>query len=295
MTPSDISGRRSEADSAAHEDDPTGIRALLGALPPPGPMPQDLVERIEARLAVEHAHREQDPARGLAGGPDSMVDLAAERSHRRPGRTVALLGAAAAGLLVATVALGELSGVSPSAGPAFDSAAQVPARSGAGADGADAGGAPEVAAADEDAAPEVAGRGTDGTDGTDGAGDAGGQEPLVEALPESVAVLPDLGTVEPEDYHERIVEMVADGARPRTAVQATDLTTVAAGRCWELLEPAEPWPVLRAAPALMDGERVVVLLGMRDATAGQAMVMPWACTTGAPVTPLDSTSWGPRP
>jgi hypothetical protein len=38
--------------------DPTGIRALLSALPDPGPMPPDLVERINASIAAEQAARE---------------------------------------------------------------------------------------------------------------------------------------------------------------------------------------------------------------------------------------------
>ena len=35
------------------EHDPTGVRALLGALPDPGPMPAELVARIDAALAAE--------------------------------------------------------------------------------------------------------------------------------------------------------------------------------------------------------------------------------------------------
>jgi hypothetical protein len=40
-------------DTAPVEHDPTGMRALLGSLPEPGPMPEDLVARISAALAVE--------------------------------------------------------------------------------------------------------------------------------------------------------------------------------------------------------------------------------------------------
>ena len=82
MTPSNSRGRRSGGDPEAHEDDPTGIRDLLSALPDPGPMPQDLVERIEARLAVEQVSRQQATVPpGLASRSDAVVDLAAERSH----------------------------------------------------------------------------------------------------------------------------------------------------------------------------------------------------------------------
>ena len=37
------------------DDDPTGVRALLASLPDPGPMPADLVSRITASIAAEHA------------------------------------------------------------------------------------------------------------------------------------------------------------------------------------------------------------------------------------------------
>lgn len=40
------------------EHDPTGIRALLSALPDPGPMPADLVARISASIAQEQSARE---------------------------------------------------------------------------------------------------------------------------------------------------------------------------------------------------------------------------------------------
>ncbi|MFQ6170999.1 hypothetical protein ACK8HX_05285 [Oryzobacter sp. R7] len=40
-------------DDAPVEHDPTGMRALLAGLPDPGPMPEDLVERITAALAAE--------------------------------------------------------------------------------------------------------------------------------------------------------------------------------------------------------------------------------------------------
>ncbi len=40
-------------DTAPVEHDPTGMRALLASLPEPGPMPDDLVARISAALAVE--------------------------------------------------------------------------------------------------------------------------------------------------------------------------------------------------------------------------------------------------
>jgi len=43
------------------ELDPTGIRSLLGSLPEPGPMPADLVDRINASIAREQSARRAGP------------------------------------------------------------------------------------------------------------------------------------------------------------------------------------------------------------------------------------------
>ena len=80
--------RRSEA----VEHDPTGIRALLSALPDPGPMPADLVARINASIAQEQSARE--------GG--SVVPL------RRRGWGWQHLGAAAAAAAVLAIGIPAL-------------------------------------------------------------------------------------------------------------------------------------------------------------------------------------------
>lgn len=283
MTPSDspAHGQRRERRPGAHEDDPTGIRDLLAALPDPGPMPEDLVERIGARIAVEQAHREQSSAGGLAARSDSVIDLAAERSHRRPGRTVALMGAAAAGLLVATMAIGQFAGVGPAGSPAFDSAAQVPARGGAAEAGA--------GADSEDAAEDAGGDAGSRTD-TAGAGDVGA---LGGSLAADVVVLPELGVVDATDYHERIVERAVEEAAPQGGAAEGALTEAGARTCWQAAAQKDRWPTLRAAEAEMGGDRVVVLLGMRDAVSGQALVLPWACTQGEDVSPLEAVTLAP--
>lgn len=75
------------------DDDQTGVRALLSALPEPGPMPAYLVERISASLAAEQAQR----AHSSVGA--SVTPLRATR--RRPGRLLfAIAGAAAAVVLI---------------------------------------------------------------------------------------------------------------------------------------------------------------------------------------------------
>ncbi|MEO8556191.1 MAG: hypothetical protein ABI474_05935 [Actinomycetota bacterium] len=75
------------------DDDQTGVRALLSALPEPGPMPAYLVERIGASLAAERAQRAHSP------GGSSVTPMLAGR--RRPGRLLfAIAGAAAAVVLI---------------------------------------------------------------------------------------------------------------------------------------------------------------------------------------------------
>src|SRR5689334_19634185 len=74
------------------EHDPTGIRALLSALPDPGPMPADLVARINASIAQEQSARE--------GG--SVVPL------RRRSWGWQHLGAAAAAAAVLTIGIPAL-------------------------------------------------------------------------------------------------------------------------------------------------------------------------------------------
>jgi hypothetical protein len=78
----------------AREDDPTGVRALLSSLPQPDPMPEHLVERINASLAAEQAHRSTSMSRG------SVSPLS--RARPRHGRLILALAGAAAALLVGT-------------------------------------------------------------------------------------------------------------------------------------------------------------------------------------------------
>lgn len=79
------------------DDDQTGVRALLSALPEPDPMPAYLVERISASLAAEQAKR-ADSSVG-----SSVTPMLATR-RRRPGRLLfAVAGAAAAVVLIGVV------------------------------------------------------------------------------------------------------------------------------------------------------------------------------------------------
>jgi hypothetical protein len=84
------------------DEDPTGVRALLSSLPAPDPMPEHLVERINASLAAEQAQR----AAGSSG--DTVSPLLATRRPRRGRLVFALAGAAATVALVTVVSSGLL-------------------------------------------------------------------------------------------------------------------------------------------------------------------------------------------
>lgn len=86
------------------QTDPTGVRAILAALPDPGPMPADVIDRISASLAAEQQARP-----GTSETP--VVDLAEHRStgHRRVGaRLPSLALAASVVVLAGAVLLGVL-------------------------------------------------------------------------------------------------------------------------------------------------------------------------------------------
>lgn len=98
------------------EQDPTGIRALLGSLPDPGPMPEDLVARIQASLTAEQAARLRHD--GTAGGDHAdgapgatVVPLAPRRRWGWRQLGVAAAVVAAAGVGIPALAGGGLGGV----------------------------------------------------------------------------------------------------------------------------------------------------------------------------------------
>ncbi|HSP61114.1 MAG TPA: hypothetical protein VLO09_08640 [Ornithinimicrobium sp.] len=271
-------------------------------------MPEDLVRRIEARLAVE-AHAAGRPT-SRTGAADHLVDLAAERSHRRPARTVALLGVAAAGLLVTTVGLGQVvDGEIFGSRSASDSAALYPT----GTDGRAEGGPAGAAEADGGAAQdEAAGAGSDDEalagPAAGGAADAGSstEESAASALiaddaadiglPEELVILNTLGVVTRTDYRDRLEQAAAQGAD-----EASRLSRPAVAGCWAATGSEHRWDSLHAADGELDGDPVVVLMG-RSGDRGEAYLLPWQCTTSIPSTdegdaataPLEHISWPPE-
>lgn len=126
----------------AEEPDPTGVRAILAALPDPGPMPLDLVQRITASLAVERARCEVmartdgSPSDGNA----TVRSLSTARERRPWGARLPLIAAAASIVVLAgAVVMGLfVMGSGLSVGASYDTAAeQAPGDSGAVAPEAD--------------------------------------------------------------------------------------------------------------------------------------------------------------
>ena len=114
-----------KASASSPDDDPTGVRALLSALPEPDPMPDYLVARISASLSAAQSER------AASFSSTSVTPLVAGK-RRRPGRLLfALAGAAAAVALVAAVGpyllrTTQTAGTSSSAAAGLTSAAREP-------------------------------------------------------------------------------------------------------------------------------------------------------------------------
>ncbi len=99
----------SHDDTDPTELDPTGMRALLGSLPDPAPMPADLVERIEAALADEARRGDgwvvpECPPELRAATPDTpagvVVPLRRRPVWRGLGAAAAVIGVLGVGGLV---------------------------------------------------------------------------------------------------------------------------------------------------------------------------------------------------
>ena len=93
---------RKPVGSSPDDDDQTGVRAMLSALPEPDPMPAYLVERISASLAAERAQRAD------AHSGTSVSPMLATTRRRRGRLLFAIAGAAAAVVLFGVAGKGLL-------------------------------------------------------------------------------------------------------------------------------------------------------------------------------------------
>lgn len=283
----------------AVDADPTGVRALLQGLPDPGPMPTDLVARIESLLAAEQEQRQVGmpvPDTPVTTTSTPVVDLTAERNRRRPGRTLAWLGAAAAGLMVTTVALSQIfDGSSISGGTAAYAPASSATRDAAQGGqqdvaqdgGAGAAGEESVSQATEDAdsldqsGNQAAGGGPAPEDA------AGAPEMAAQDHGTGVQIVSALGEV--EDQFAAQLREAANRSSESALPDAATLTVAQADSCWSSVEAqagstspaAQDWEQRFASSGTRDGEPVVVLLGLGSGQEGHAWLLPWSCTSEA--------------
>lgn len=142
------------------DEDPTGMRALLRGLPDPGPMPEDLVQRIQSALAelpvldgLEDDVAHEDGAAGVSRGtsPAPRRSWWARHAGQAAVAAVVLLGGGA----VASSSLGIVGGGDDSttaAGSSSEGAAQPDSLSGSRSDA----GAPLDSFADKGASRQEA-------------------------------------------------------------------------------------------------------------------------------------------
>jgi len=143
-----------DRDTAAQEPDPTGVRALLAALPDPGPMPAEVTARITASL-----QRAQEQRNRASGATPAVSSLPQRRRSRAPHvlaaaasvAAVALAGVVLLDQVVGDGSLGDMAAVyrgsTGSAGSAADEAGRGEAM-------ADAGGGGDNSAATVQADPQ---------------------------------------------------------------------------------------------------------------------------------------------
>lgn len=291
MTPSNVPQHPVPGPDDADEVDPTGIRDLLRALPDPGPMPDDLVRRIETRLAVELAHR--SPSHPFTEEPvdphgGRVVDLGSERARRRPGRTVVMLGVAAAGLLVTTVAVGDLLGSGVVGGA--DTAAYAPASEEAARDDAAGGAADEQVGEDGQAggAGENAEGDSDATE--DSAGGAAAPDQAAADSSAEVVVLADLGEVDEASFAE---EVALVGAPASGSPGSPSLSAAQAKSCWSAIPDSDGWAVRHAASATLEEDPVVLLWAHRSDGRRHAWLVPAECMVNPAVTPIADAAVSP--
>lgn len=292
-------------DRDSEEVDPTGIRDLLAGLPDPGPMPADLIARIEARLQEEQTLRGQGPVPAPGRTAASVTDLSVERGRRRPGRTLVWLGAAAAGLVATAVVVPQLvdglGGTNSADTAAYYPTLGADADSDAGSEaGTDDESEPQPAADERADGPSVMSSDDTDADQAESADEetlAQGEASDLPLLPLDgvLVVLPDLGLVELESLTPTLLDAVEqEGLQdedPR--VGAEILTEDEAISCWRTLAETHSFDRYAAAPAQYvppegqrQGEDVVALLGVDDDGSARSWLMPQNCTVDPDAEPV---------
>lgn len=114
-SPDPISVPANSTDPSPIEPDPTGVRAILAALPEPEPMPAELIERITASLAAERALAPDGHGEATKPSTGRVMPFAAARQrpdraeHTRTGaRLPSMALAASVVVLAGAVLLGVL-------------------------------------------------------------------------------------------------------------------------------------------------------------------------------------------
>lgn len=289
MSPDQAPWDRSGSAPGSEDGDPTGIRALLQGLPDPGPMPADLVARIEARLAAERAHLPVPDAPEDLSRPHDAVDAddddptTADRSapvielhtRRRRHSRLLLLGAAAAGLMVTTVAVGQLFQADPDVGTAALQPSSTRSATAAEEDAGGEEGSVEEAAADNALAGASAGE----LESDDSAADEAPQPMSSPAAAGEILRHPHLGEIDGD-----LVAATERLESSEVSADLTELTAAQAESCWTPL--TGDWSSRAAAPGTLEDAEVVLLVARADDGSGHAWVMPGTCRLDAAAIPV---------
>ncbi len=230
----------------SRDEDPTGIRHLLGSLPDPGPVPPELVERINATLAAEQAARE--------ARHQTVVPL---RPRRR--RTIGLVAAAAAVIAIGVPAL--VTGTGPGAVTALfrDTSTQSQAAGGATSESPADKGGPERGPAQDSGGRAMSPTGPVGIHLSDTAYTSGG-------FPEQAAAFRD-------NPGEPLRTLAAEA--PSIGPMGTEKGL---RQCLEALG-VEAWKPVLADLATFDGGDAIVFVISSD-TGQSAIAVARPCTRG---------------
>lgn len=272
-----------ERDDHQDEVDPTGVRALLSSLPDPGPMPADLVSRINASLAAETAARAtgsdssggDEPAAAPPQTPAAgVISLSEQRRRRRPARTISLLAGAAAVAVAATVAVSQMLDFDDG-GPSQGSAEmQRPETVGPDA-------APTPAPPPMDAEPEDdEGAEAPTPNESFGINDDPGDEPFPPGGGTMVALVPGVVDLTHGSFEDEVRSWYnqRDDARPQGEVEAPTLNTLDALDCAESV-PLPGDAYLAVGAATFDGQDAILMVQGRPGPR-TAWVLPLDCVRG---------------